>query len=165
MTKLATSSLFFLYFYFFFFLMIRRPPRSTLFPYTTLFRSGRAHQCDTFRRAPPKNDSARLSILQLATWHFSRGDIGIRNDRGSHRYRGCRAARSDGDAAVLRLQHGRLLGPLVIDGQARYQSAENLPRKLFPAQRARPVSLARLRRKLAGVALDHRALQGRRPSE
>src|SRR3712207_8662259 len=27
--------------YFFFFLMIRRPPRSTLFPYTTLFRSDR----------------------------------------------------------------------------------------------------------------------------
>src|SRR5256885_16557831 len=27
---------------FFFFLMIRRPPRSTLFPYTTLFRSARA---------------------------------------------------------------------------------------------------------------------------
>src|SRR5574344_2501797 len=29
----------FLCFLFFFFLMIRRPPRSTLFPYTTLFRS------------------------------------------------------------------------------------------------------------------------------
>src|SRR4051795_13776929 len=29
----------FLLFFFFFFLMIRRPPRSTLFPYTTLFRS------------------------------------------------------------------------------------------------------------------------------
>src|SRR2546426_4478364 len=28
---------------FFFFLMIRRPPRSTLFPYTTLFRSGPRH--------------------------------------------------------------------------------------------------------------------------
>src|SRR5258708_31706220 len=28
--------------FFFFFLMIRRPPRSTLFPYTTLFRSSRA---------------------------------------------------------------------------------------------------------------------------
>src|SRR5690554_6997684 len=27
------------YVFFFFFLMIRRPPRSTLFPYTTLFRS------------------------------------------------------------------------------------------------------------------------------
>src|SRR2546422_8660573 len=29
----------FLIIFFFFFLMIRRPPRSTLFPYTTLFRS------------------------------------------------------------------------------------------------------------------------------
>src|SRR2546427_12333062 len=37
-----------LLFFFFFFLMIRRPPRSTLFPYTTLFRSpvGReAYRC------------------------------------------------------------------------------------------------------------------------
>src|SRR5215475_10749413 len=32
---------FFARFFFFFFLMIRRPPRSTLFPYTTLFRSPR----------------------------------------------------------------------------------------------------------------------------
>src|SRR5215217_1896058 len=34
---LCVSCYFFLFF--FFFLMIRRPPRSTLFPYTTLFRS------------------------------------------------------------------------------------------------------------------------------
>src|SRR6266508_4993777 len=34
-----SSNFFFLYS--FFFLMIRRPPRSTLFPYTTLFRSRR----------------------------------------------------------------------------------------------------------------------------
>src|SRR5215469_17250931 len=33
--------MFLLFFFFFFFLMIRRPPRSTLFPYTTLFRSPR----------------------------------------------------------------------------------------------------------------------------
>src|SRR6267143_5884118 len=31
-----------LLFFCFFFLMMRRPPRSTLFPYTTLFRSGHA---------------------------------------------------------------------------------------------------------------------------
>src|SRR2546422_2034697 len=31
---------------FFFFLMIRRPPRSTLFPYTTLFRSEAARRYD-----------------------------------------------------------------------------------------------------------------------
>src|SRR6266513_5365696 len=39
---------------FFFFLMIRRPPRSTLFPYTTLFRSAganrRAGRCAGARR-------------------------------------------------------------------------------------------------------------------
>src|SRR2546430_4094996 len=38
LTLLLSSSVFLL-FLFFFFLMIRRPPRSTLFPYTTLFRS------------------------------------------------------------------------------------------------------------------------------
>src|SRR5438552_13425318 len=32
-------------FSFFFFLLIRRPPRSTLFPYTTLFRSRASLQC------------------------------------------------------------------------------------------------------------------------
>src|ERR1039458_9698259 len=36
----------------FFFLIIRRPPRSTLFPYTTLFRSGRPHS----RRSQPAPD-------------------------------------------------------------------------------------------------------------
>src|SRR5438034_10413806 len=34
---------------FFFFLMIRRPPRSTLFPYTTLFRSARRVVADAPR--------------------------------------------------------------------------------------------------------------------
>src|SRR2546430_2131572 len=33
----------FTFYFFFFFLMIRRPPRSTLFPYTTLFRSVAQH--------------------------------------------------------------------------------------------------------------------------
>ena len=39
--RLRTFYFFFFLFLCFFFLMIRRPPRSTLFPYTTLFRSGR----------------------------------------------------------------------------------------------------------------------------
>src|SRR5205807_8238082 len=37
---------FFLLVIIFFFLMIRRPPRSTLFPYTTLFRSGQWYALD-----------------------------------------------------------------------------------------------------------------------
>src|SRR5476649_2739119 len=41
----------------FFCLMIRRPPRSTLFPYTTLFRSNREHEGDDDRRQSlPRED-------------------------------------------------------------------------------------------------------------
>src|ERR1043165_9999926 len=45
---------------FFFFLMIRRPPRSTLFPYTTLFRSrhhrGAGAQHTRPDRRPPRSE-------------------------------------------------------------------------------------------------------------
>src|SRR6266496_5125736 len=44
---------FFFFFCFFFFLMIRRPPRSTLFPYTTLFRSTSSANCGPIRNWPP----------------------------------------------------------------------------------------------------------------
>src|SRR5215204_7226479 len=53
--------------FFFFFLMIRRPPRSTLFPYTTLFRSRRpATRCTTpggaaAPRGQPDRKSTRLN--------------------------------------------------------------------------------------------------------
>src|SRR3712207_7071307 len=56
---------------FFFFLMIRRPPRSTLFPYTTLFRSP----------LPPG-------------WHARhRGAVRARRDRAAARGRGGAPAR------------------------------------------------------------------------
>src|SRR5438874_12075462 len=56
--------------FFFFFLMIRRPPRSTLFPYTTLFRSARkragarqpvdhARLCDRLGRDRQPSDARR----------------------------------------------------------------------------------------------------------
>src|SRR5581483_12137486 len=41
---------------FFFFLMIRRPPRSTLFPYTTLFRSVPARRLPRRVRRPAPED-------------------------------------------------------------------------------------------------------------
>src|SRR3712207_9517481 len=49
--------------FFFFFLMIRRPPRSTLFPYTTLFRSGKA------RFAPVRMPAAEIpdGLFAVAT--------------------------------------------------------------------------------------------------
>src|SRR5438309_8052276 len=47
--------------YFFFFLMIRRPPRSTLFPYTTLFRSlARYRGVDVY--IPPEEETDSLPI-------------------------------------------------------------------------------------------------------
>src|SRR6266487_3334946 len=45
-----------------FFLMIRRPPRSTLFPYTTLFRSCRG-RCSTSSTAAPRT-SARCAATR-----------------------------------------------------------------------------------------------------
>src|SRR5258705_5004690 len=42
--------------------MIRRPPRSTLFPYTTLFRSG-----DEFAIIQAECDDQRTSSIDLAT--------------------------------------------------------------------------------------------------
>src|SRR6266446_9302766 len=55
--------------FFFFFLMIRRPPRSTLFPYTTLFRSGSCWHavprwaCGSVQR--PDRKSTRLNSCHL----------------------------------------------------------------------------------------------------
>src|SRR2546428_4521399 len=62
---------------FFFFLMIRRPPRSTLFPYTTLFRS---------RILPARSDRARNGrgrAFGSASGHGSRDNC--RRDRKSTR--------------------------------------------------------------------------------
>src|SRR5690349_22135978 len=70
--------LFFYYFFIFFFLMIRRPPRSTLFPYTTLFRSlpdpcrpgqgsmgGCLHKiCSSGGRRRPRRSEEHTSELQ-----------------------------------------------------------------------------------------------------
>src|SRR6266403_1371830 len=46
----------------FFFLMIRRPPRSTLFPYTTLFRSDRSNHRLQRLQLRRQYDQARSSI-------------------------------------------------------------------------------------------------------
>src|SRR2546426_5111110 len=61
--------------FFFFFLMIRRPPRSTLFPYTTLFRSsprsepGRADR----DRGRPVGPVPATSVVVTRPGHRSAG--------------------------------------------------------------------------------------------
>src|SRR3712207_4203925 len=91
----------------FFFLMIRRPPRSTLFPYTTLFRSlreryqrRRGRQATTrSRRAAPGGVRAgatqRLSAQGYGTWPRCRPE-----DDRSHRGA---AAPAHGELVVARV--------------------------------------------------------------
>src|ERR1019366_5136008 len=72
------SFLFFVFFFFFFFLMIRRPPRSTLFPYPTLFRS------------KPINPSSSTNWLACRTRRkasFSPPHITIDQGHGRHETR------------------------------------------------------------------------------
>ena len=60
--------------FFFFFLMIRRPPRSTLFPYTTLFRSGAFLCLEHFASAVQKHPTSEPSqtdcvkVISRITW-------------------------------------------------------------------------------------------------
>src|SRR2546425_10382835 len=60
---------------FFFFLMIRRPPRSTLFPYTTLFRSpgscGRPSACPTATGATAFRSAASRPSAPRSEEHTS----------------------------------------------------------------------------------------------
>src|SRR3712207_7234047 len=56
-----------------FFLMIRRPPRSTLFPYTTLFRSKSANGLFD----PPAHMSETAFRLKLGDWS-------VREEKGRH---------------------------------------------------------------------------------
>src|SRR5260370_37715861 len=54
----------------FFFLMIRRPPRSTLFPYTTLFRSWNANLEQRLNIRPANDVEGCLQDIHWAVGHF-----------------------------------------------------------------------------------------------
>src|SRR6266516_7038196 len=56
-------------FFFFFFLMIRRPPRSTLFPYTTLFRSRRGSPGAEHRGPAPSRPCRDRKSTRLNSSH------------------------------------------------------------------------------------------------
>src|SRR2546426_7684142 len=64
---------------FFFFLMIRRPPRSTLFPYTTLFRSE-----EGLRRGQPVHRPVGGEHVQLPARVFAererRAEVAVRSE-------------------------------------------------------------------------------------
>src|SRR5688572_30933779 len=57
--------------FFLFFLMIRRPPRSTLFPYTTLFRSERS--ISAYEAALKSDDTNEEAALPLVDDYIKQG--------------------------------------------------------------------------------------------
>src|SRR6266852_7477617 len=88
MTKRATTLTSFI-----FFLMIRRPPRSTLFPYTTLFRSRRPgpwrRGCRDCRRAARRQSRDRKSTrLNSSHGSSSYAVFGLKKKKNKNDVRG-----------------------------------------------------------------------------
>src|SRR2546427_4368909 len=96
---------------FFFFLMIRRPPRSTLFPYTTLFRSNRRIQVKGLwiELAPERN---YLFLGDLV------GTRGTNRDRKSTRLN---SSHSQISYAVFCLKKKKAARPLISDTGPSYR--------------------------------------------
>src|SRR6266536_2943226 len=77
----------------FFFLMIRRPPRSTLFPYTTLFRS-----------RPGEHERNRVGHVRAERWHPERQQHRVGNQRGDAHHRAENSAECPGGEQQERLR-------------------------------------------------------------
>src|SRR6266480_7885225 len=104
--------------FFFFFLMIRRPPRSTLFPYTTLFRSARRGGGPAVRHLGARRRCARWPVRgpvrRLAAHALERrprGGVGGRLRAGRAGLRGAAARRR---AAAVRAAPVRDVLPLYL---------------------------------------------------
>src|SRR2546429_8699142 len=103
--------------------MIRRPPRSTLFPYTTLFRSLAALQVhelllgeDRRRPHPERELDALLGVVaggfdELILEAFLLAEIALRQRRGGFGEAGLRARPTGGTLATPRAPRGRPRGP------------------------------------------------------
>ena len=112
---------------------------------------------DYLRRTPRDDGAAGARIDGLGARRFHGRDDGIGNDGGGFRSGRGAAARSDGDAAVLRLQHGRLFRALAQDARGDQKAAAHFHGELVPQGRRRQFYLARLRRKHARAQMDARS--------
>src|SRR2546427_6179012 len=74
---------------FFFFLMIRRPPRSTLFPYTTLFRStgdGRTDDTTAFETAASTVGRSGGGVIYTPPGKYVVRDVWLRSNTRSEEH-------------------------------------------------------------------------------
>src|SRR6266481_6289677 len=95
-----------------------------------------------------------LRIVRLAARSVRWRDDGIGNDGGGDGRRGDYAARPDGDAALLRVQHGGLFRTLAGDGEENPEAAEDLQCELVPERRGRKISVAGIRGECSGAEMD-----------
>src|SRR6266436_8409382 len=90
---------------FFFFLMIRRPPRSTLFPYTTLFRSPAPHSVcarrGPLRLAPGPLGDRKSTRLNSSHGYISYAVFCLKKKKDEHNYQCLRVAVATG-GTILR---------------------------------------------------------------
>ena len=100
------------------------------------------------------HDAAGVPGLQLEFRCLRRRDDGLGDDGRRRRNDRQGTARPDGDAAVLRISHGRLLPSLAQDATQSYRHAADLPRELVPQGRGWQVPVARLQREHAGAEVD-----------
>src|SRR3712207_2130343 len=113
--------------YIVFFLMIRRPPRSTLFPYTTLFRSIHTGYVHNHMRMywgkkilewSPSPEEAHETTMYLMDKYFLDG----------------RDANTYANIAWVYGRHDRGFAERAIFGKVRYMSAGGLERKAKPKE-------------------------------
>src|SRR3712207_744345 len=103
-----------------FFLMIRRPPRSTLFPYTTLFRSA-------LLKSPPRSGQWLPTHYSPALTHLVTPASAGERRRGSSRANGS----PDGGASAYTRRFGK--------ARTRRWSGEDVPRLGFALVQAAPL--------------------------
>src|SRR6266545_1201154 len=116
-------------FSFFFFLMIRRPPRSTLFPYTTLFRSSRPAPAAAWPRTPPAVPSPRPAAGRRPL-AGARSPAQVPGSAPARQAAGLRGCVPPAPATVFRLRAGRA-------GSGRSSAQGWPPAPARPAARAR----------------------------
>src|SRR3989449_6997485 len=110
---------------FFFFLMIRRPPRSTLFPYTTLFRS---HQ----------GGGSRGNARAVASRPHGVCAASARSARPGGRAGGGEAVTRKGDRRADRNHEGHARAEPTVHREARDAGSAPAPFQARPPRRSRP---------------------------
>src|SRR3712207_7392762 len=94
--------------------MIRRPPRSTLFPYTTLFRSRLdAEQCQPIlERLRGRGDEAEPGGAPNGVWRLEDGTITIEGREGDRKSTRLNSSHANISYAVFCLKKKNLLSHL-----------------------------------------------------